>query len=223
MRKAGSKKKKLVARRHRRQPASLPVTGRNTIDRMASEKLVSRDETIFRKGQAAGQIYKVEIGAVRTFAHSSSGRRLVVAIYFPGDYFGLDMQASHRLSAEAITPSKILAIGRKALISRAATDVAVANRMLNITNLELQRAQQHSLLLRISANERVAQFLYEMKKRSRSKEVDLVMSRQDIADYLNLTVELVARALTELENKFAISIRTVRRIAVHIRRRPLAA
>jgi CRP-like cAMP-binding protein len=132
------------------------------------------------------------------------------------------MHKKHRVSAEAITASKILQIGRKALISRAATIIAVANGMLNVTNVELLRAQQHSLLLRISANERVGQFLFEMKKRNRRKEVDLVMSRQDIADYLNLIVESVARALTQLESASAISIQTARRIAVHIRR-PMAA
>ncbi len=193
-----------------------------SIDRLASERLLSRDEAIFRKGQTAKHIYKVEIGCIRTFVRDRNGRRVIVGLYFPGDYFGLEMRKGHYISADAVTPSKILVIEREALISRGATDVGVANRMLDLTNLELQRAQQHSLLLRISANERVGQFLLEMKKRNRRKEVDLVMSRKDIADYLNLTIESVARALTQLKNKSAISIRGFQRVTVHMRK-PLAA
>ena len=192
------------------------------IDRMASEKLLSRDETIFRKGTAAKYIYKVEIGCIRTFTRDRNSRRLVVAFYFPGDYFGLEMRKQYDVSAEAVTPSKIRVIKRKALISRAVTDVVVANKMLDLTNLELQRTQRHSLLLRISASERVGKFLLEMKARNQSKQVSLLMSRKDIADYLNLTAESVARALTQLKKASAISIRRSRHVTVHMRT-PLAA
>lgn len=210
-----SKRKRLLVRQRRRQPFP---SRHSSIDRMASEKLLSRDELIFRKGQKATQIYKVKSGCIRTFTHHRDGRRFVTAFYFPGDYFGLDMCDEHRVSASAVTPSGILLIGRKPLMLRAANNVAVANEMLKVTNQELQRAHQHSLLLRILASERVAQFLFEMKKRGRRKEVDLAMSRQDIADYLNLTVESVARALTQLEKVSAISMRSTRRIAVHMRK-----
>jgi len=211
-----SKHKKLLVHRHRRR--TVLASRRNSIDGMGSEKLLSRDETVFRAGQVARQIYKVEAGCIRTFVHHRDGRRHVVGLYFPGDYFGLEMREKSRVSAEAIAPSKILVVQRKALGARAAVDIAVATAMLSITNLELQRAQHHSLLLRILASERVAQFLFEMKKRGRRKEVDLAMSRQDIADYLNLTVESVARALTQLERVSAISMRSTRRIAVHMRK-----
>jgi CRP/FNR family nitrogen fixation transcriptional regulator len=43
-------------------------------------------------------------------------------------------------------------------------------------------------------------------------EVDLPMSRQDIADYLGLTIETVSRTLTHLEHCAAIALPTSRRI-----------
>ena len=43
------------------------------------------------------------------------------------------------------------------------------------------------------------------------------MSRQDIADYLGLTIETVSRTLTILENSAAISLPTSRRIVLHNR------
>ena len=45
-------------------------------------------------------------------------------------------------------------------------------------------------------------------------EVELPMSRQDIADYLGLTIETVSRTLTILENSSAISLPSSRRIVL---------
>jgi len=90
--------------------------------------------------------------------------------------------------------------------------------MLDITNIELQRAQNHSLLLRSTSDERVARFLLEMTKQDRKKEVYLQMSRRDIADHLDLTIETVARALTRLNKSSAISVLTQRRVVVHFRK-----
>ncbi|MEJ2378258.1 MAG: helix-turn-helix domain-containing protein, partial [Pseudolabrys sp.] len=48
-------------------------------------------------------------------------------------------------------------------------------------------------------------------------EVDLPMSRQDIADYLGLTIETVSRTLTQLENSGAITAPTARHIVLRDR------
>ena len=160
------------------------------------------------------------MGCVKTYTNFK-GRRLVFAFYFPGDYFGLEMRAKHHASAEAVAPSTVRAIGIDAIKRRSAADFSVARYLLHITNVELQRAQNHSLLLRNSADERLGQFLFEMKRLNRTKDVDLPMSRQDIADHLNLTIETVSRAFTRLEKAAAISFLSHRRVAVHVRS-PLA-
>ena len=58
-------------------------------------------------------------------------------------------------------------------------------------------------------------FLLEMAARARSRtEIELPMSRQDIADYLGLTIETVSRTLTHLENSSAIALPSARRVVV---------
>lgn len=194
-----------------------------TIERMGTTQIVARNKEIFRKGQPARSIYKVESGCIRTFIHLKDGRRQIIAFYFPGDYFGLEMRPRHTVFAEATVPSAICVIGKKAFTARAARNFAVAKYLLHLTNVELQRTQNHSLLLRLSADERVGQFLFEMKKRNGRSEVDLSMSRQDIADHLNLTIETVSRTLARLEKTAAIFFVTYKRVAVRIRKPLLAA
>jgi CRP/FNR family nitrogen fixation transcriptional regulator len=82
-----------------------------------------------------------------------------------------------------------------------------------MTARELARTQGHMLLLIQNAHERVLSFLQEMAGRGlRGGEIELPMSRQDIADYLGLTIETVSRTLSQLENERAIELLTSRRI-----------
>ena len=80
---------------------------------------------------------------------------------------------------------------------------------------ELSRVQDRILLLIKSAQERVASFLLEMAKRAPGgNTIELPMSRQDIADYLGLTIETVSRTFTSLEMASAIEVSTSRRIVL---------
>jgi CRP/FNR family nitrogen fixation transcriptional regulator len=90
--------------------------------------------------------------------------------------------------------------------------------MWALTARELQRVQDHIMVLIKSAQERVAGFLLEMADRvPGGGAVELPMSRQDIADYLGLTIETVSRTLTQLEKTAAIELPTSRRIVLRNR------
>ena len=65
----------------------------------------------------------------------------------------------------------------------------------------------------MTASERVAAFLLEMfERRDRRKALDLPMSRNDIADYLGLTIETVCRVLSIFKRSGAIAIPNPHRI-----------
>jgi CRP/FNR family nitrogen fixation transcriptional regulator len=132
--------------------------------------------------------------------------------------FGLEIGDVHTFSAEAIVDSKVLVIKRSSVIGLAARDASVARELWTMTAGELQRVQDHIMLLIKTAQERVAGFLLEMAGRStKSDEISLPMSRQDIADYLGLTIETVSRTLTQLENAATIAVPTSRRIVLRNR------
>jgi len=132
----------------------------------------------------------------------------------PGDIFGLEFTDEHTLSAEAITEAKVLVVKRNALNALADRDVSVAQDLFALTGRELHRAQGRALLLIKNAQERVASFLLEMAQRASGNVLELPMSRQDIADYLGMTIETVSRTLTILETAAAIELPTSRRIVL---------
>jgi CRP/FNR family nitrogen fixation transcriptional regulator len=173
---------------------------------------------IYGENEPADYLYKVVSGAVRTYKVLVDGRRQIGAFYLRGDMFGLETADEHTFSAEAITDCKIAVIKRSPVMALAARDNEVAREMWALTARELQRVQAHSLVLIKSAEERVAGFLLEMAERAPSAgEVELPMSRQDIADYLGLTIETVSRTLKVLEDAATIEVAKRRRILLRNR------
>ena len=199
-----------------------PVAGskvfHSSIELMGAPMPFGRNAEIYGENEPAEYLYKVISGTVRTYKVLNDGRRQIGAFYLPGDVFGLEIGDAHTFSAEAIIDCKVLVIKRSSVVALAARDTEVARQLWAMTAGELQRAQDHIMLLIKTAQERVAGFLMEMSARnSGASEVELPMSRQDIADYLGLTIETVSRTLTQLEKGAAIAVPTSRRIVLRNR------
>ncbi len=191
-------------------PTSLPE---GPFGLMGASMRFARNAEIYGEDEPAEFLYQVVSGTVRTYRMLDDGRRQVIAFYLPGDIFGIEAGEVHLSSAEAISQSQVLVIRRSSVLTRADHERDMAKQLWTATVRELQRVQQHSLVLIKSAEERVAGFLLEMASRgSSSLTVELPMSRQDIADYLGLTIETVSRTFTQLVQSGTISMETSRRI-----------
>jgi CRP/FNR family transcriptional regulator, nitrogen fixation regulation protein len=199
-------------------PAAIHHDLGGPVDLMGAPMSFARNAEIYGECEPADYLYKMVSGTVRTYKVLTDGRRQVGGFYVAGDIFGLETDEEHAFSAEAITECKVLVIKRSALMALAARDHDVARQLWTITGGELRRVQDHIMLLVKSAQERVASFLLEMSARiSADNAVELPMSRQDIADYLGLTIETVSRTLTILENAATIELSSSRRIVLRNR------
>jgi|SRR6516165_8797491 len=202
----------------RHMPAAGRSTQAGTIELMGVCMSFPRNAEIYGENEPADYLYKIVSGTVRTYTVLVDGRRQIGAFYLSGDMFGLETGNEHAFSAEAITDCKIIVIKRSAVLALAARDNEVARQMWDLTARELHRVQEHSLVLIKSAEERVAGFLLEMAERGAGGgAVELPMSRQDIADYLGLTIETISRTLKHLEDAAAIEVAKRRRILLRNR------
>ena len=204
-----------LGRRVRIAPPAASHELTDALDLMGAPMAFARNAEIYGENEPAEYLYKLVSGTVRTSKILNDGRRQIGEFYMAGDIFGLEMGNDHSFSAEAITDAKVIVIKRSAVEALAKRDNDVARQLWATTGRELQRMQEHILLIIKSAQERVAGFLLEMAERIKSTtEVELPMSRQDIADYLGLTIETVSRTLTILENNSAIALPSSRRIVL---------
>lgn len=168
------------------------------------------DETIYSEGERALAIYRVETGAVRIYRLTASGQRYILSFCGKGEWFGLETGSVRTDFAEAICETSIRSY-------RARQNAVVPADLLDIALRNLAKAHHKQLVItEQSALKRVAAFVCEMADRhSGNGEFDMMMSRGDIADYLGLTVETVARCFTKLRERRVLCLngklqRTVR-------------
>lgn len=172
----------------------------------------AQDRGIYAEGDDAGFFFKLVSGVVRTCKFLSDGRRQIDAFHVAGDMFGFEMGAEHSLSAEAVCDCTVIPYRRRGV--EMVKDAVLSQQLFSYAMRSFTRAQDHSLLLgRKSAAEKVAAFLIEWAEPSAAGHVvSLAMTRQDIADYLGLTIETVSRTLSQLERDAIIALPTARQI-----------
>jgi CRP/FNR family nitrogen fixation transcriptional regulator len=170
----------------------VPVLAMRTGIRIA----LAKDEEVYGQGEEAEFFYRILHGAVRTSHYMSDGRRQIGDFYREGDMFGFETRPQHRFSAEALQDSVVLVLKRSALKGAGGQFERLVEASID---RELERAQEHLFLLGCkSACEKMASFLLDCVRDAVGECVELPMSRQDIADYLALSIETVSRMLSQL-------------------------
>lgn len=169
-------------------------------------------ETVFSEEDIATSFYNLLEGVMRLYKLLPDGRRQIVGFALPGDFLGMNISGRHNFSADAIGAVTVCQFA-KAPFGRFIEDRPHLLRRINeLAIRELSQARDHMVLLgRRSADEKVATFLLGWRARlfslkGSSNTVPVPMSRQDIADYLGLTIETVSRTFTKLERHGAIEI-----------------
>jgi len=168
--------------------------------------------TIVDQGNQADAVFTAVSGAVLLSKSLPDGRRQVVGIALPGDFIGLSMAEVHGFSATALTQVEYCRIDRARFSEMLDEEPRLVRRLYATSASELTFAQEHMILLgRRSADEKLATFLLNMRERwarirSASARVDLPLTRQDIGDYLGLTIETVSRTFSKLAKQKLIAI-----------------
>ncbi|SFJ11800.1 helix-turn-helix domain-containing protein [Caulobacter sp. UNC279MFTsu5.1] len=194
-----------------RQPAAVVLDGLH--------QSFGRDETIFDEGQPADRIYQLISGSLRTCRILRDGRRQIEAFHFAGDVFGLESGETHRVAAQTLGPALVRVMPRPALAALAHERGDVARRLLELTTDSLRRCQDHVLMLgRRTASERVAALLLDLAERTGAQALlDVPMTRQDMADYLSLTIETVSRTVSQFQHDGLIALPTTRKVLLRNR------
>lgn len=194
--------------------ASLPL--RRDGDQQGQRQRLGQHAHIFREGDRADRIYQLVDGAVMLYKLLPDGRRQVVELLGAGNVFGLSAVPVYNCSAETLVASNVVAYDRT--LVEQTTDLL--RRLSAHVNAQLCALHEHAVLLgRKSALERVATFVMHCIPGGRggyncpgpkcgddATTVRLGMTRQEIADYLGLTLETVSRAFSELRRRGVIAI-----------------
>ncbi len=174
------------------------------LEDLAQNVRFAEKETILVQGDPARAVFNVTEGTIRLYRLLSDGRRQIVGFLLPGDFLGLSLADHYAFSADAIEPVGLCRFTRAGFVKVVESKPALLRRLYAAATHELTLAQDHMLLLgRRTAEERVAAFLIAFRSRLQHRgasgvTLPLPMTRNDIADYLGLTLETVSRTISKL-------------------------
>jgi len=182
----------------------------DAVRRAGSNIRFSRGETIFSEGDAAEYAYSVMTGAVRLCKHMADGRRQISQFLLPGDFFSFAEMSEHSFTAEAVADTVLACYPQRQIQRMADERPALRRHFGSLLAHRVRDVQNHLVVLgRQTAKEKVASFLVMLIERSRAQDgsrLELPMTRQDVADFLGLTIETVCRVLSAMRRTKLIAI-----------------
>jgi CRP/FNR family transcriptional regulator, nitrogen fixation regulation protein len=175
-------------------------------------------QEVVGEGDPTESYYLVMRGMFRAVKFTRDGRRQVFAFYMPGDICGLEPDAAHKLTIEAVDAAAMAVLPRHACRIRMNDDARLNAALFDGATRALTLSIDHMMMIgRSSAEERLAWFLIMLAARSEGPEehvLDLAMQRQDIADYLGLTIETVSRTFTLFRDRGFLRLPRKRRVEI---------
>lgn len=192
-----------------------PLSPSDPLNLLGEARRYDDGSELFQQDAPATSVYRIVAGVVRTSRLAEDGRRQIGDFHFAGELLGLEEAEVHAFAAEALGACEVVVIRRTVLEREAAIDLEIANALRLAAGARLRKMQRHLIQIgRKSAIERVAAVLSQFARHADDEIVDLPMSRQDIADYLGLTIETVSRMISQLQASKVIRLTTLRQVRI---------
>ena len=173
----------------------------NIIER---KKPVQKSQIIFQSGDELRSIYALRSGTLKSYTLSENGEEQITAFHLPGDLIGFDaiMNMKHIGFAQALETAMICEIPFDILDDLAGKMPKIRHQIMRLMSL---------LLSKMSAEEKLAAFLYNLSQRYAARgfsarEFRLTMTRGDIGNYLGLTIETISRLLGRFQKSGMITV-----------------
>ncbi len=140
-------------------------------------------------------------GAVKVLKTTVDGREQAVGLMFDGDFVGQPFIEKGGLTAVAIADTDLCVYPRRQFEQVLDRRPKLERALLERTMRSLNDSRDRQLTLaRKGARARIAGFLLDLSRAGKVMDVNLPMSRGDIAEYLGLTIETVSRQFTEFKS-----------------------
>ncbi|WP_085757462.1 Crp/Fnr family transcriptional regulator [Oceanicoccus sagamiensis] len=185
---------------------------------ISRSKDVAAGEYLFHQHSNANSIYIIEEGVLMVERSSENGRRQIMSFMFPGNFVGFTHNDFFEYSVQTLTPARVLECSRHDFIRLGEAIPTLKKNVEVIGNkVMLGLFDQLFALGQKKAHERLGFLLQQLKDRqtiSGGFSFELFMTRQDIADYLGLTLETVSRAFSRLQKEGVIKIQSAHHVEV---------
>lgn len=186
------------------------------LDEYITERVrIKKGVSLFREGDPADAVYGLRTGSMKTQIEDANGQVQITGFALPGEVLGLD----GILNEKQLTHAIALEDSELCIIKLAEID-KLSQQMPKLP-LQLQRlmskeiGRSHQMLLTIGnlrSEQRLAAFLLNLSNRLQNLgyspyEFILRMSREEIGNFLGLTLETVSRLFSRFSKEGLIKVR----------------
>lgn len=180
----------------------------------AAKRRVARGAALYHNGDRFESLYAVHSGAFKTVGTSRQGDEKITGFHLSGELLGLEAINSgfHGYSAVALEDSEVCVIPFAQLEKMAMSVPALQHQLLRVISGDISRDQGLMLLLgSMSAEQRLAAFLLSLSRRHQrlgfsATRFVLRMTREEIGNYLGLTLETVSRLLSRFQREGFVAV-----------------
>jgi CRP/FNR family transcriptional regulator, anaerobic regulatory protein len=174
---------------------------------MSKRTRVERGDSLYRAGDVFTSLYAVRLGHFKTVYSEGPATKQITGFQMSGEILGMEGigQTRHKCSAIALEDSEVCEIPYLRLETLLGEIPSLQAHFHRMMSREIGREHQVMLLLgSMSADQRVAAFLLNLSKRYEVRGFSpshfvLRMTREDIGNYLGLTIESVSRVFSRFK------------------------
>lgn len=185
------------------------------LDELIKERIrIPKGSALFHLGDKSEAVYGIRSGSLKTQLEDASGQVQITGFLLPGEIIGMDgllenIQVSH---AVALEDSEVCVIRIDDLDMLSQHIPALHQQLRRLMSKEINRSHQLVMSLgSLRSEQRLAAFLINLSQRLAmlgysSTEFVLRMSREEIGNYLGLTLETVSRLFSRFAREGVLHI-----------------
>lgn len=175
---------------------------------------VPKDTLLYRMDDSFTNLYAIRLGHFKTYQVTPGGEQQITGFQMAGELLGMDAISTdrHHCDAMALEDSEVCEIPFARLEELFGTIPTLLHHFHRMMSREITREQNAMLLLgNMRAEQRFAAFLVNLASRYSARgysstSFQLRMSREEIGNYLGLTIESISRLLSRLKKQGLIRV-----------------
>lgn len=210
--------------RHRAVCATCDDTELAALEKIKYYRSYTPGQPIMWRGDPMDYVASVVVGTARLERTLEDGRKQMVGLLLPSDFIGRPGREVISHDVTAVTDVTLCCFRRKPFERMLNDTPHLSQRLMEMALDELDAARDWMLLLgRKTAREKIASLLLLIHKRSdrpdnlghqSSAEIELPLTREDMSNYLGLTLETVSRQFSKLKKEGLIVLEGNRTVMI---------
>lgn len=196
-------------------PVALNKTEIESLDDIIERKKpLHKGDILVQSGDEFRSLFAVRTGSFKSFVTNADGEEQITGFHFPGDIIGFDAlrENIHQSYTQALETAMVCELPYETLDEMSVQFPKLRHQIMSFMSAEIK--QDHNMMMLLNkrtAEERLLYFISHLSQRFEergfsNKEFHLTMTRNEIGNYLGLTIETISRLLGRFQKEGIIKV-----------------